>query len=697
MISRTTKMKPQTLYLLIVLIVPLVTASSNKSSAKHILDSINEQIDKFVIGTQRDIVLVLGITGTGKSTITSLLTNVKLTAISEDDTYLIVDEADIIGKEWSTASKTSVPNLMIDEINGVAYYDCPGYSDTRGVEVNLATTFSIRKLLKFAESTKFLFVITYESARKGRDRRQLIETIQYATGLIKDLDKYRDAIALIVTKVDNNVKKKVLVDDETKIQAIARFLQLVKEDFQSGVNYFVDTDHNDSDRQIQLLDILLEKKGENYTRIGIMRQPDDEGSLSKNELIQSEKEHMTNIVTKNLRYARNGGDDFGYVIADKALAQFHHVIGELERSLVKEFTVLSSAFRKFVQKNEEEHSNSLKESIEMITKFNEKFAQISSTNPQIFTKQFTDTMNDLEVMLPVHNLTTFLKNIEFLDFIQVFNSTTLTVPGEISSLIDEHRTFFSDSKLWYSFLNVLHERLSAYPVQAKANTFDGSKILNLYIKIEDGDISIRQYNLESTFNAIDPHIFSAVQNVKINAFKVKLLQAVWMQTMQPSKSECSPDGKQLNVKGYNVMVADVIQSKCWSTVKGVEIFALHKVFFDADVAKPSMDLFVTAPNWEIVLNKGIENRLIKLNGLNGTEFDGPAADGSNESPGKIGRQGEWGGVGGNFFAIGGFCSGDNLEIDVSGGNGSSGQDGGNGMIISLLEYFDPECILIQTL
>lgn len=163
----------------------------NDDSVSAILDYIKIQDKNLVLATQSDVVLVLGITGSGKSTLTLLLTGAELEAKEIDGaegSFLIVDKNNKISGTSTTTSKTIVPDLMIEEMNGTAFYDCPGFGDSRGAKIDIAATFAIRKLLNFAESFKFIFTASYNSMQVAiGDRLDFMELTRYATNIVMQL------------------------------------------------------------------------------------------------------------------------------------------------------------------------------------------------------------------------------------------------------------------------------------------------------------------------------------------------------------------------------------------------------------------------------------------------------------------------------------------------------------------------------
>lgn len=671
---------------------PSVCEIQKKNAAISVLEYVKEQDDGFHLGPEKDFVLVLGITGNGKSTLASLLSGAELESVeiegSEGD-FRIEDKNDKISGVCGTTSKTITPNLMVDESNGIVFYDCPGFSDSRGVKVDMAATFATRKLMNHAESTKFVFTVAYSSVQVAiGDRLDFLELVRFATGLIKDMEKYRDGIALVVTKVPNKyVKKKgqpKLIDDASNIESFANFLRQTRLDLQNKtLEASTEDERQIIAKKMLFIDILLEKKENEYFKIGMMRLADEGGPLSEIPVIQSEKEAMLKMISENLRYIPKGDNDFGYIISDKSKVHLNEITEELKTKLITDFAIISSDIRKYFLQKEKQSSRSLRRSIDTAAMLDQKLSQIISSQPQDFLKQFTDVVDDLGVSFPTNEFNKFCKYIEFLDFVQVFSTSNLTIPTEILNQVLNQRLYLKNSQSWYNFLKTLREKLSTYDVQQRSNDFDGSKLMSLSINIENAERSVADLEIKSLIDLVDPNIYATIEHLYVNTFKLKLLQGIWSQSMLKVSEDCSEDPKRLTVKGYNVLMSDVIESKCWPNATYVEMFALNKLFLDADIDREAMYLSIIAPVWEIVLNKVSPSRQIKLNGGNASNYDSSAQNASVlPDAGAHGLPGISGGPGGQFFGFGQFVNDKNLQVQLVGGKGGNGQDGGNGKIFS---------------
>jgi hypothetical protein len=157
---------------------------------------------------------VIGNTGAGKSTFLNYLIGCKLQL--EDPEVLgipglddiVIVSADSRVKEvmpigHTKVSKTFIPQIEVDHADaGVAYCDCPGFLDNRGVEINIANAVNIRRTLQSAQSVKVLILINYHALKADRVRglRDMLVICRQLFGDTKGLTRYQGSLLLGVTQ-----------------------------------------------------------------------------------------------------------------------------------------------------------------------------------------------------------------------------------------------------------------------------------------------------------------------------------------------------------------------------------------------------------------------------------------------------------------------------------------------------------------
>ncbi|MEW9824903.1 MAG: hypothetical protein AB2992_07200 (plasmid) [Candidatus Symbiodolus clandestinus] len=301
--------------------------TSDNNEINNTFKLLEEGEEKIELSEQyKNVTLVLGNTGAGKSTFIQWMAgdNNKLISkeVGEGTGEFIIEDGNRIGS--SINSKTLFPELVVDSKTNAAYYDCPGFSDTRSTSYDIAATYFIKKLADHAKNVKIVLVVGYPAVRKGVERQDFIQLMRHATDLIKNIRKFQNSIAIAITKVDNQTVKRgkvfSLVPDEKIIETIAGFLQEVKQGLEDKLKI---TDIANEEKifcsnAIKLVNVLRTKNNKNYTRIGIFRRPDELGPLSNITLLQQGKKHIEKILYEELKFTKKSNNDFGYTISEKS-------------------------------------------------------------------------------------------------------------------------------------------------------------------------------------------------------------------------------------------------------------------------------------------------------------------------------------------------------------------------------------------
>ncbi len=170
--------------------------------------------------TEKTVSIFAGNTGAGKSTSLNALLGCRMKVVRSRDIGLsgvrrqvvIVDpDSDIaevmpIGHH-SSQSQTFLPQIVqVPNSPENAYCDCPGFSDTRCPEINIANAINIRKVLQRANGVKAIFLTSYNGLLE--DRGNSIKTMEnmcqqmFGGGEIgiNNLKRYQDSVRLGITK-----------------------------------------------------------------------------------------------------------------------------------------------------------------------------------------------------------------------------------------------------------------------------------------------------------------------------------------------------------------------------------------------------------------------------------------------------------------------------------------------------------------
>ena len=174
------------------------------------------------LGTQRAAhaaneetrVVFLSNTGVGKSAFLNALMGCRMKRVDPEELgiggveeVIIVDpespREEVMSIGHGRQSRTFMPQIAQDPNNSDnAYCDCPGFSDNRGAEINIANAINIRSVLQQARGVKAVFLTSYDelSASRGNNIQALENMCTQMFGGEDNLIRYQNAMLLGITK-----------------------------------------------------------------------------------------------------------------------------------------------------------------------------------------------------------------------------------------------------------------------------------------------------------------------------------------------------------------------------------------------------------------------------------------------------------------------------------------------------------------
>lgn len=495
---------------------------TDSDSVQKIFDFLDACSKNFTLGEQKDVVVVLGNTGSGKSTLTLLLTGVKLIAVETDTgsgEFVINDENDIISPpDKSTQSQTIVPNLRIDTEHNTSYYDSAGFEDSRGVDHDLSVTYLIQKLLKFANSVKFVFTIPYSSVRIGGDRHDFKKLARHATALIKNVDKYRDSMALVVTKVETKVSNGQIVTDEKTIELIGKFLEQTKSDLNSE-------EPSIRPNMEKFINIFQQKQDNKLNRIQIVRAPTEAGHFNEMALPKQERQAIRTILKDTLKYTIKEDIDFGYSISAESKLKVHSLFEELERNLINDVVNIGNDIREFYsqQATQTPDKQTLIRNLISVT---EQLPKVNADDIDLFRQQLSNATSALKINIQPEKLNTLDRHIGFVHYFTSVSDGKLSRAFKISEALKNVTDFLSTTKDTHKL--ELVTGLKAQLAQDVLNINDQIKSFYFKKEAEMFDINalsqfmLSQFNVLSTITSKEPAVFNSQLIAAINSLHIQI-------------------------------------------------------------------------------------------------------------------------------------------------------------------------------
>ena len=190
---------------------------------------------------EKKAVMVLGLSGTGKTTLINYLNGVPLVCLKDPITRKwILDIAPnatslpcgfTIGH--TSASQTIYPAVYTPPDEEYSYVDNPGFQDTRGVAMEIANNFFRLYATEQAMEFKFLLLTTHDDIKlRGQQFRDTIKRFSEILGIFSEADvkNLSYSVAIVITRVENDGD----TDEEMKYFLSMQLKQILIEEDNAG-------------------------------------------------------------------------------------------------------------------------------------------------------------------------------------------------------------------------------------------------------------------------------------------------------------------------------------------------------------------------------------------------------------------------------------------------------------------------------
>ena len=170
---------------------------------------------------EKDLVIFVGNTGSGKSTLINYVLNCdfKLKKVSEREKNILKDEVIEVKKKseggkrdeimkigHSVISSTFKPELIFDEKSDLIMMDCAGFEDNRGEEINISNGVNILNIISEARNVKLVIVIHFLSF--FNDRAKCFDNLlKNCSKFFKNENQFqnlKDSLILVISNCPQN-------------------------------------------------------------------------------------------------------------------------------------------------------------------------------------------------------------------------------------------------------------------------------------------------------------------------------------------------------------------------------------------------------------------------------------------------------------------------------------------------------------
>lgn len=651
-----------------------------ENALDHTMRLLNDGQKSLNLSESRDIIIVVGNTGSGKTTFSHFIAgdNDKLISVKADDDpysaeFLIEDTQDKISTgDRTTISKTIVPELIVDNEN-IVWYDCPGFSDMRNTTVEIATTFFVKNVIDHAERIKIVFAVNYASVENGLERADFDKMVRHGVQLISNIDRYKLSIALVATKANAYPgRSNIPLPHWVVANRTGSFI----EKYRNGL--ITDIRDEETPKLLEFLNILLHKdSNRNYTNIGVFFRPDEPGALSKIPLIQSSKEEIRNVIKNSLSYSEVVMEDFGYTLSSKA----QNEIGDLARLISQNITTSVENIGEQIisfYKQKETAVDNLEARKKIFTRAENAIADLKNSVKHLSAKSLLDKLIDYtaaeEIFIPKNDIENIFNQQKYLDFLDRVSAKVLPVTA--NDWVIALQKCFDYTRIeqnWYIVLVELYDILSRYDIQKDLELYDVAEISNWGNGGTKG-IYINNYNFHD-FLKLHRNFYDLLKDMEVDDARKDALNSLLNVTLRHD-IDYRCEGDTLSVRREYLKASEIDLEKCPSKTKHLRLFAVHTFFADAN-----LNFRGEGKSLAVIANKlDVPTKAVfSLQGNDSTYVPQkqPPPDKRNLA-GKAGEPGQPGTNAANFVVLfNEVTNGDWLVVNAYGGSGSVGQDGGS--------------------
>jgi len=180
---------------------------------RDLIEFIQENKIQLKSNIKEKSIMVLGLTGTGKSTLINYLNNIPLWCVKENKKWILKLEnqnlSDSIARiGFGVGSQTFLPAVYTPHGKDYSFIDNPGFKDTHGLSTEIANGFFRSMITENVKYIKFLLLLTHSDLiDKGQQFRESIKAFSYFIGAFdeeKDTKNLSESVGIIITKVDND-------------------------------------------------------------------------------------------------------------------------------------------------------------------------------------------------------------------------------------------------------------------------------------------------------------------------------------------------------------------------------------------------------------------------------------------------------------------------------------------------------------
>ncbi|CAF0853062.1 unnamed protein product [Brachionus calyciflorus] len=448
---------------------------------------------------RKKILMVMGLTGTGKSTLVNYLNDVPLVCVRFNGKWIVnlVNPNQSLpggfGIGHQPQSHTIYPAIYSGPKSDFSYIDNPGFRDTRGLSIEMANGFFRKLVTQDVDEIKFLLMLSYNDLnQRGQQFRDSIKGFSDFLGIFDDNDtkNLSKSIGIIVSLVENRGST-----DEEMLIDIKKILNDILDE-EKKANTFENKNEESifrrviADNQIEIFSNPRKNVPLGYEqKLKIINMINKLNYLNKNVAklrVRLEQSYIPKLIIQVEYYYKLFESDFNKKIIDK-LRKFVETSGEseLKNSTILTYKLISKI--KEAGKEIQDFDNFLESIDQVILDKQEQNKLLTRTNfikfllevlPQgsrnnlVFKRKWIN----IDIDLQLNNLLEKINQI----FLKEYNTFELDLKKIFDTTIQEY-----ESKL----NNIQHPGEGAYYCMKLKNIYDfGSQTIELDLFLKRWDV-----------------------------------------------------------------------------------------------------------------------------------------------------------------------------------------------------------------
>lgn len=416
-----------------------MTEKNAQFSEKQSIVLMNELIDLGINyakkTTDKDQLLVIGNTGSGKSTIVNYLIGCEMEFLSKDQHKIPnqlapivrvkadskIKEKMIIGHSQSV-SMTILSDAYYSEDLDLHIVDAAGYYDTRGFEINISNNVNMKALINNSRSITTMLLISWYSilADRSTGLNKMLEMSYQIFGSREQLLKRKDSIIINVTRVPSDIsyqeiKNKFLEDDSDEIRLLGDRLIIID----TFENSSIQGSSNRKETYDKLSDQDKVRNPKDFFHIGQSENDEKQLLLQSDSVLQRIKDFLNDaeITKKNQTILKSYEKASQELYSLYTLRKIDHpktleICNKAEQSVVDNINDQKKAIlevhlvENFDFKKAEEKAALMSKAIQYFNK-----SVIEKIDIESFNKQISDSKGRYDKLLDTQK-TQFLKDIK---------------------------------------------------------------------------------------------------------------------------------------------------------------------------------------------------------------------------------------------------------------------------------------------